>query len=113
MIEIFVDGDGCPVKDEVYVVATRYGVGPDGRQVKHYYVNESVGIATGLLITALHHAGLVTLTHTPSPMGFLNAILNRPANERPFLLLVTGHPADDAVVPVIPKKPLEEIAEFV
>jgi len=86
---------------------------PDGRRVKNYYVNESVGIATGFLITALHHAGLVALTHTPSPMGFLNAILNRPSDERPFLLLVTGFPAEEAQVPVIMKKPLEEIATFI
>ncbi len=86
---------------------------PDGRNVKNYYVNESVGIATGFLIAALHHAGLVSLTHTPSPMGFLNAILNRPNDEKPFLLLVTGFPAEDAVVPVIQKKPLNEFVVFV
>jgi iodotyrosine deiodinase len=86
---------------------------PDGRRVKNYYVHESVGIATGFLIAALHHAGLVSLTHTPSPMGFLNTILNRPADEKPFLLLVTGFPAEDAQVPVIQKKRLEEIASFV
>jgi len=86
---------------------------PDGRRVKNYYVNESVGIATGFLIAALHHAGLVSLTHTPSPMGFLNAILHRPSDERPFLLLVTGFPAEDAQVPVITKKPLGEIATFI
>jgi nitroreductase len=86
---------------------------PDGRRVKNYYVNESVGIATGFLIAALHHAGLVSLTHTPSPMGFLNAMLNRPSDERPFLLLVTGYPAEDAQVPVIQKKPLSEISVFI
>ncbi|MDQ3006241.1 MAG: nitroreductase family protein [Chloroflexota bacterium] len=86
---------------------------PDGRRVKNYYVHESVGIATGILITALHNAGLVSLTHTPSPMGFLNTILERPADEKPFLLLVTGFPAEDAQVPVIQKKSLEEIATFV
>jgi iodotyrosine deiodinase len=85
---------------------------PDGRRVKNYYVNESVGIATGFLIAALHNAGLVSLTHTPSPMGFLNDILNVPSDEKPFLLLVTGYPAEDAQVPVIQKKPLEEIATF-
>ena len=84
----------------------------DGRKVKNYYVNESVGIATGMLITAIHNAGLVSLTHTPSPMGFLNNILNVPSDERPFLLLVTGYPAEDAEVPVIQKKSLEEIATF-
>ena len=85
----------------------------DGRRVKNYYVNESVGIATGFLIAALHHAGLVSLTHTPSPMGFLNQILNVPADSKPFLLLIVGYPAEDAQVPVISKKPLEEIALFV
>lgn len=89
-----------------------YGLRPDGSQVKHYYASESVGIATGFLIAALHHAGLVTLTHTPSPMGFLNDILGRPSHERPFLLLVAGYPADDATVPVIEKKALSEIATF-
>jgi len=84
----------------------------DGHKVKNYYVNESVGIATGMLITAIHNAGLVSLTHTPSPMGFLNNILNVPSDERPFLLLVTGYPAEDAEVPVIQKKSLEEIATF-
>ena len=86
---------------------------PDGRRVKNYYVNESVGIATGFLVAALHHAGLVSLTHTPSPMGFLNNILNRPSEEKPFLLLVTGFPAEDAQVPVITKKPLSEIMTFI
>jgi nitroreductase len=90
----------------------RYGRLPDGRQVKHYYAQESVGIATGLLIGALHHAGLATLTHTPSPMGFLNQLLERPSNERPFLLLVVGYPAEAARVPDIGKKPLDEIATF-
>ncbi|HAV76669.1 MAG TPA: nitroreductase family protein [Anaerolineae bacterium] len=86
---------------------------PDGRKVKNYYVHESVGIATGMLITAIHNAGLVSLTHTPSPMGFLNNILNVSSDAKPFLLLVTGYPADDAKVPVIQKKPLEEIATFI
>ena len=86
---------------------------PDGRRVKNYYVNESTGIATGFLIAALHHAGLVALTHTPSPMGFLNSILNRPSDEKPFLLLVTGFPAEDAQVPIITKKSLEEITTFI
>jgi nitroreductase len=86
---------------------------PDGRRVKNYYVNESVGIATGFLITAIHTAGLVSLTHTPSPMGFLNSILDIPANEKPFLILVVGYPADDAHVPIIDKKSLEEIATFI
>ena len=78
-------------------------------KLKNYYVTESVGIATGILITALHHAGLATLTHTPSPMGFLNEILDRPPNERPFLLLVVGYPAADALVPDITRQPLDRI----
>lgn len=93
----------------IAVFVQQYGTLPDGRRVKHYYPLESVGIATGMLITALHHAGLATLTHTPSPMGFLNEILGRPANERPFLLLVTGYPAADAVVPVLTRKPFTEM----
>lgn len=98
----------------IVVFALSYGVLPAGRRVKNYYVQESVGIAVGLLITALHQAGLVTLTHTPSPMGFLNRILGRPVNERPYLVLVTGYPADDARVPVAAarKKALDEIATF-
>ena len=85
----------------------------DGRTVKNYYVSESVGISTGMLITALHHAGLACLTHTPSPMKFLNRILNRPPNERPYLVLVVGYPAPEAVVPDISKKSLDQIASFV
>jgi nitroreductase len=96
----------------IAIFGERHGIGPDGGKVTHYYVNESVGIATGFLIAALHHAGLVTLTHTPSPMGFLNDVLERPSHERPFLLLVVGYPAADAVVPDIRKKPLEAIASF-
>ena len=84
----------------------------DGRSVKHYYAQESVGIATGFLIAALHNAGLATLTHTPSPMRFLNELLGRPTHERPFLLLVVGYPAEGATVPRITKKPLDEIATF-
>jgi nitroreductase len=82
---------------------------PDGSVIKHYYVTESIGIATGFLIMALHQSGLATLTHTPSPMKFLNQILDRPDTERPFLLLVTGYPAEGAQVPAITKKPLHEI----
>lgn len=96
----------------IAIFAQSYGVLPDGQRVKHYYATESVGIATGFLIAALHHAGLATLTHTPSPMGFLNAILERPANERPFLLLVVGYPSEDAQVPAIGRKELGEIATF-
>ena len=84
----------------------------DGRRVKNYYASQSTGIACGLLITALHHAGLVSLTHTPSPMKFLNQILGRPSEERPFLLLVTGYPTADARVPDLKRKPLGKIATF-
>jgi nitroreductase len=97
----------------IVIFAQSFGLLPDGRKVKHYYAQESVGIATGILITALHHAGLASLTHTPSPMGFLNDILGRPSHERPFLILVTGYPAEGAMVPDIGKKPLEEIATFI
>lgn len=97
----------------IAIFVQRHGVLDDGRSVKHYYAMESVGIATGMLISAVHHAGLASLTHTPSPMGFLNRLLDRPATERPFLLLVVGYPAEDAEVPVITKKPLEDIASFV
>lgn len=89
-----------------------HGVAPDGRPVKHYYVQESVGIATGLLIAALHHAGLASLTHTPSPMAFLNKVLERPPNERPFLILVVGYPAPEAQVPDLRRRSLHEIASF-
>jgi iodotyrosine deiodinase len=97
----------------IVVFAETYGVLPDGRRVKHYYAHESVGIACGFLIAALHHAGLATLTHTPSPMGFLNRILGRPSNERPFLVLVAGYPAGDARVPAITRKDLSRVATFV
>lgn len=90
----------------------RFGVDADGRKHKRYYPHESVGIACGLLIAALHRAGLATLTHTPSPMGFLNDILARPKNEMPYLLLVVGHPAPDCRVPDIQRLPLTAIAEF-
>jgi len=85
---------------------------PDRDSDLVYYVNESVGIAAGLLIAAIHHAGLVTLTHTPSPMGFLQEVLGRPDHERAFLLLPVGHPADGAMVPRIVRKPLEEVLVF-
>ncbi len=97
----------------IAVFLQKYGRLPDGRKVKHYYPVESTGLASGLLITALHQAGLVCLTHTPSPMRFLNELLDRPLSERPFLLLVTGYPADDAKVPDIERKPLEEFTSFV
>jgi nitroreductase len=96
----------------IVVFAQRYGTAPDGGRTAHYYVQESVGIATGILITALHHAGLATLTHTPSPMGFLGRVLGRPEPERAVMIVVAGYPADDAVVPRIEKKPLEAIATF-
>ncbi len=93
----------------IVVFSVNHGVAQDGSKLKHYYVQESVGIACGFLIAALHIAGLATLTHTPSPMGFLGRILGRPANERPFLLLPVGYPAQGARVPKISKKSLEEV----
>ncbi len=110
------DADKPFLETAPYLIAVflqKYGRLEDGRKVKHYYPTESTGIATGILITALHHAGLATLTHTPSPMKFLNEILGRPSNERPFLLLVTGYPADGARVPDIGRKSLAEFASFV
>jgi nitroreductase len=97
----------------IVIFAQNYSLDAQGKRVKHYYVTESVGIATGILITAIHHAGLVSLTHTPSPMGFLNHILKRPASERPFLILVVGYPQEKVHVPDITKKSLEEIATFI
>lgn len=97
----------------IAIFAESYEVNEAGERVKNYYVQESVGIATGMLITALHHAGLVTLTHTPSPMKFLNGLLGRPDNERPFLILVVGYPEEGATVPDITKKSLDEIAVFI
>jgi iodotyrosine deiodinase len=98
----------------IVVFKIDYGIEMDGdgtaeRRIKHYYVNESVGLACGFLIAALHLAGLATLTHTPSPMGFLSTVLGRPKNEKPFLLIPVGFPTQDAVVPTIAKKPLEAI----
>lgn len=90
-----------------------YDLEDDGTQRKNYYVNESVGIASGFLLAALHHAGLITLTHTPSPMNFLGEILNRPKNEKAFLLIPVGYPAKDAEVPDISKKPFGEISKIV
>ncbi len=97
----------------IAVFARKFTQTDQGKQQRHYYVTESVGLATGILITALHNAGLATLTHTPSPMSFLNEILERPNEERPFVLLVTGYPANTATVPDISRKPLSEIAHFV
>jgi iodotyrosine deiodinase len=96
----------------IAVFYERTGPMEDGRKAKRYYPHESTGIATGMLIAALHQAGLATLTHTPSPMAFLNEILGRPKNEVPYLLLVVGHPAENCQVPDISRKPLEEIATF-
>jgi nitroreductase len=96
----------------IVVFAQRHGVDSAGKRIKHYYVPESVGIATGLLIAALHNAGLASLTHTPSPMGFLNEICGRPEHEKPVILLVAGYPAAGASVPDIRRKPLDEIAAW-
>ena len=96
----------------IVIFAERYSVGQTGEKQKNYYVTESVGIATGMLITAINKAGLVSLTHTPSPMGFFNEALGRPENEKAFLILVVGYPDPDALVPDITKKSLEEIATF-
>lgn len=97
----------------IAVFLKKYDLLEDGRKVKHYYPTESTGLATGILITALHRAGLATLTHTPSPMKFLNEILGRPVNERPFLVLVVGYPAADARIPDIGRKSLDEFVSFV
>lgn len=96
----------------IAVFAQRYGLTAEGKRRTHYYVMESVGIATGLLLAALHHAGLASLTHTPNPMGFLSEVLERPHNERPVMLVVTGYPAPGAVVPKLRRKPLGAIATF-
>ncbi len=110
------DSDKPFLETAPYLIAVfmqKYGRLDDGRKLKHYYPAESTGLATGILIAALHEAGLATLTHTPSPMKFLNGILGRPASERPFLLLVTGYPAAGARVPDIGRKPLEAYTSFV
>jgi len=96
----------------IAVFAQRYGLTAEGKRRTHYYVMESVGIATGLLLAALHHAGLASLTHTPNPMGFLGEVLGRPPNERAVMLVVTGYPAPVAVVPKLGRKPLRAIATF-
>jgi len=104
------------VTDAPYIIVVfeqAWGVDESGEKKKHYYVRESVGIAVGFLLVALHQAGLATLAHAPSPMGFLKEILGRPENERPFLLIPVGYPAPDAQVPTLEKKSLEEIAEFI
>lgn len=89
-----------------------YDLDDKGQKHNHYYVNESVGLAAGFLLTAIHEAGLVALTHTPSPMNFLSKVLNRPANEKPFLLIPVGFPAEDAQIPALSRKPLDEICVF-
>lgn len=93
----------------IAVFSQKFTITENGHKRKNYYTPESVGIATGFLIAALHNAGLATLTHTPSPMTFLRQTLDRPDHEKPFLLLVTGYPADDCMVPDISRKPLQEI----
>ncbi|MCY0092842.1 nitroreductase family protein [Hoeflea ulvae] len=93
----------------IAIFAQRWGTDAEGRKIKHYYVTESVSIAIGILITSLHSAGLATLTHTPSPMGFLNQICGRPENEKPLVLLVVGHPAEGARVPAISRKPEQDV----
>jgi iodotyrosine deiodinase len=96
----------------IAVFAQPFRILADGSRSPTYYAIESVGIATGILVTALHTCGLAALTHTPSPMGFLNRILNRPSHEKPFVLLVVGHPAENARVPDIGRKRLDEISSF-
>lgn len=96
----------------IAVFEQRHGTGADGSRVRHYYTKESVGLACGILVAALHQAGLAVLTHTPSPMHFLQRILARPTAEKPFLLLVVGHPADGAVVPRLTRKPPDGIMGF-
>jgi len=96
----------------IAIFSKKFTFDEQGEKHKNYYTSESVGIATGFLISALHEAGVATLTHTPSPMKFLNKILKRPDNERPFLLLVTGYPAEDAQVPDIEKLPLSDTTTF-
>ena len=97
----------------IAIFGQRYGVGPNGEKVKHYYVPESVGIASGFLIAALHNAGLATLTHTPSPMGFLNEICGRPDSEKAYILLVAGYPAENCQVPRLAKKTLDEVSVWI
>jgi nitroreductase len=100
------------IEDAPFVVVVfeqAYGVAADGSKLKHYYVRESVGIAVGFLLASLHAAGLATLTHTPSPMAFLRDILDRPVNERPYVLVPVGYPADGCTVPVLERKPLNEV----
>lgn len=97
----------------IVIFSQTYGIQPDGGKVRHYYVRHSVGIATGMLIAAIHNAGLVALPYTPAKMDFLSRILARPENEQPFLVLVVGYPAEGTKIPEITKKKLQEIADFV
>ena len=96
----------------VVIFGQKYQVSSEGKKYKNYYVTESAGIATGLLIAGLHNAGLATLTHTPSPMKFLNEILGRPVSEKPLMVLVVGYPEPDATVPDISRKSLEQFSSF-
>ena len=96
----------------IVVFKKAYNILPDGTKKNNYYVNESVGLACGFLLAAIHHAGLCALTHTPSPMNFLSKILGRPENERPFLLIPVGHAADETYVPKLTRKQLEDIAVY-
>lgn len=96
----------------IVVFKEAHGVGSDGKKVTHYYVNESIGIACGFLIAALHNMGLATLTYTPNPMGFLSKILQRPSNERPVMVLPVGYPADGVTVPNIHRKPVEAVTQW-
>lgn len=113
-LKIFETNENKPFLEKApYLIAVfleRYSIDEDGNRHKNYYMPESVGIATGILITALHLSGLATLTHTPSPMKFLNKILNRPVNEKPYMLIVVGHPAEAATVPDISRKSYGDIA---
>ena len=97
----------------IVIFLKKFSYDEQGRKHKNYYTTESVGIASGFLISALHEAGVATLTHTPSPMKFLNEILGRPVNERPFMILVAGYPTNGCTVPAISKKPMAEIATFI
>lgn len=96
----------------VIVFKKIYEPAEDGKKKNNYYVQESVGLASGFLLSAIHNAGLVALTHTPSPMNFLTNILERPAHEKPFLLIPVGYPADNCLVPKLERKPLEEVAKY-
>lgn len=116
-LEVFETNEHKPFLEKapalIGIFAQSFHLNEEGEKEKHYYVKESVGIATGMLITALHNAGLATLTHTPSPMGFLTEVMQRPAHEKAFLLLVVGYPEEGVTVPKITKKPLEEISSFI